>query len=205
MLRIIVRTAAAFALGAALVMGGGERLEAAPITYEGTLTPGVTVSGTVSASGFINEDAAGTDFWRFFGTAGDVVTIRGDRTNDQLDLAFSLYFGETTADESEFLVFVDWGGLTFLAFADDEIPHPGPWGDPLLENFLLPSTGVYTIAIGGFASGASTAPYTYDLVMTGATPVAVPAPGALALIGVGLLGLGLVRRRRPTADATSLH
>jgi hypothetical protein len=30
------------------------------------------------------------------------------------------------------------------------------------------------------------------------TPVPVPAPAALALFGAGLLGLGLVRRRRPT-------
>jgi len=163
---------------------------AAAITYQGTLTPGVAVTGSVSGTGWDIESAADVDFWRFSALAGDLATIRGTRLNVNLDPAFSLYSGTTTADESLFRNVASFGGLTFIDFADDEVEVPGPFGDPLLANFRLPSTGSYTIAIGGsFSAGAG--PFGYSLLLTAQ---AVPEPTPMALLGVALVAV-MVRKR----------
>ena len=167
---------------------------AAPITYEGTLTSGTAVTGMVGGSGWINEVASEVDFWRFMANAGNAVTIRGTRGNPNLDPALSLYFGVTTADQALFLNDADWGGLTYLTFADDDVSVPaGPGGDPLLNMYRLPFTGNYTIAIGGFSStGAGPFPYTLTAQVVAQ---AVTAPPTIPLLIAGLLAFACTRRR----------
>ena len=83
--------------------------------------------------------------------------------------------------------------MQFLASADDEVDPPaGPFGDPLLSFFTLPSTGNYTIAIGG-AGSEGEGPYRYSLSVQAA---AVPEPETwtMLLVGSCLLG-GWLRRR----------
>jgi len=182
--------------GSALTFGSlTASVDALPIVYEGSLTSGTAVTGSVGMSGWINEVASEVDFWRFMANAGNLVTIRGTRGSPNLDPALSLYFGVTTADQALFLNDADWGGLTYLTFADDEVSVPaGPGGDPLLSMYRVPFTGNYTIAIGGFnSSGGGAFPYTLTAQIVAQ---AVPAPATIALLVGALLAFAPMWRRR---------
>ena len=173
---------------------------AVPTTYEGIITPGVVVSGLVSGNGWGINDAAGVDFWLFNGTANQSVNIRGTRLNQNLDPAFTLYFGSTTADAAQFKHDADWGGLAFLAIANDEVPAPpGPGGDPLLSSFILPFSGAYTIAIGG-SNSSGAGPFGYLLQVSNA-PRAVPIGNSASLLVIGFIGLWCARRRASGGSA----
>ena len=185
---------AAFALG---VLATGPA-RAVPISYEGTLALPATVSGSVGGNGWESETAAEVDFWRFSGRAGDLLTAIGTRLVPGLDPVFTLYFGTTSADASLFVHDADWGGLTYLALADDEVVvGAGPGGDPALTGFLLPFTGNYTIAIGGIAS-AGAGPFGYQLQVS-----AVPEPEVAVLFGAGLGALAWFGRRKRSAERTA--
>lgn len=169
---------------------------AAPIAYEGVLAPSVSVTGSVGGFSWFLETAGLVDFWRFSGVAGQTVTFDVARLNGNLDPALSFYSGTTSADASLFRSGSSWGGLTFIGSLDDEHPAaltPGPGGDPF-GSFLLPTTGNYTLAIGGFDSTDAGA-YPYRLTMTTAV-AAVPEPETWAMLTIGLAGLGYLRRRR---------
>jgi hypothetical protein len=178
-------------VGAALAFAATGTVHAVPIVYEGTISPAAPVTGSVSGTGWATETAAGVDFWRFNGIAGEFFSVQANRLNSGLDPALTLYFGTTTADESQFLRDADWGGLVYLRLADDEIAVPGgPGGDPLLTDYLLPFSGFYTIAIGGFSSTGS-GPFGYSMQVT-----AIPEPETVLLMSLGLAAVGLTRRRR---------
>jgi hypothetical protein len=55
------------------------------------------------------------------------------------------------------------------------------------------ATGIYSINLG---TGAATLIGTYNGTLSGLTVSAVPEPGTYAMMGLGLLGLSLLRRRR---------
>ena len=182
---------------AVLLVGFCYPAHAANISYEGELPFFTTVSGQVSGSGLRTGDAAGTDFWFFRGNAGaNLDFILGSRVDPGLDMEFALYKGFTSADQSEFRSPDDggFGGLKLLAIADDEINVAnGPFGDPLLMNFVLPTTGLYTLAVGGsFSDGMG--PFGYGLTLA-ASPVPIPLPAAVWLFGAGALGVLGVRRK----------
>jgi hypothetical protein len=173
-------------------------VQASPITYQGTLISGVPVSGSVSGDGWGNEDASGIAFWRFSANAGDSVTIQANHSaaTPGLDLVFSLYFGTTTADESEFISDAQFGTaatgiLQYLTFDDES----GGNSDPLLTDYVLPFGGFYTIALGGFFGDAGN----YQLVSTVTSAAAVPLPGTVLLVGAALLGLGWSRSKYKTS------
>jgi hypothetical protein len=179
------------ALAIALALGAGAQVQAAPIVYEGTIALPGTVTGTVGGNGWESETAAQVDFWSFSARAGDVLNAIGTRLAPGLDPVFTLYFGTTSADASQFLHDADWGGLRYLAIADDELTvPPGPGGDPALTGFLLPFTGNYTIAFGGINSDGS-GPFAYRLQVA-----AVPEPEIVLLLAVGMAGIAWRRRVR---------
>ena len=168
---------------------------AAAVVYEGVLVPSAPVTGSVGGFSWFLDDGSGVDYWRFSGTAGQTVTFDVNRLNGNLDPALSLYSGITSADTSLFSASGNWGGLTFLGSLDDEhaaFVTPGPGGDPF-GSFVLASTGNYTVAVGGFNSTDAGA-YPYRLTMSLAAPI--PEPSVWAMFGVGLAGLGWLRRRK---------
>lgn len=132
----------------------------APITYNGELCPGVVNSGTAPVQSCCGFGTA--EFWFFSADAGDVVTIDVDRTNCEMDPIIVLYEG-----------FGDDSTLTFITSADDgDTPacEPGcfSFADPSLVGIVLPTTGVYTLAVWDFISGGcAVPPLTYEVVVTG--------------------------------------
>ena len=84
-------------------------------------------------------------------------------------------------------------------FPRDRLWHPpaltpGPGGDPF-GSFVLPTTGNYTIAIGGFDS-TDAGSYPYRVTLTTTAVVAVPEPSTWAMFTIGLAGVGYLRRRK---------
>jgi hypothetical protein len=184
---------------AALTLVAATAAQSAVIRYEGLITSEApTVTNSVGGFGFIRQVASDVDFWTFAGIAGSRVSIRGTRLDPGLDPALDVYFGTTTADESLFRAGQSWGGLQYLASADDEVQPPtGPFGDPFLSSFTLPSTGTYTLAIGG-AGSEGEGPYRYSLSVL-AAPVPEPETWAMFLAGSCLLRSWLRRRQKHVA------
>ena len=155
-------------------------INAAPITYEGALLSGVTQTGSIS-----DPIDTGSDFWRFSASAGDVISLTVNRIDYNLDPAMNLYSG----------LFANTNDLTAsIASGDDEIAHPGPYGDPRIANFNIATAGDYTVRVWDFLSGSG-APFDYSITLRGASSANVPEPGVASLLGLGIAGLLLSRRR----------
>ena len=178
-----------------LLFAGAPQAGAAPITYVGELFDGDVVMGDVPiwSIGYPEQ----WDYYSFYATAGDVPTIHADRLTSAMDPAMTLFLGTTTDSDG-----LDaWGstqpGMTWLAWADDNngITHGvgGPWADPIITGYALPSTGYYTIAVYDFAGTGQGCPL-YDLHIDGIS--SIPAPGAILLAGIGAGLVGWLHRRQ---------
>ena len=168
---------------------------AAPVAYEGVLSPAVPVTGQVGGFSWFLDVGTGVDYWQFAGQAGQTVSFTVDRLNANLDLGLSFYSGITSADTSQFSANGNWGGLTFIGSLDDERPPsmmPGLGGDPS-GSFVLPSSGNYTVVVGG-GNSTDAGAYPYRLTMAVAAPI--PEPPLWAILAIGLVGLQCWRRLR---------
>ena len=172
-----------------------------PITYEGTLTSGVTQAGELPDGTF--NDARDANYYRFWATAGDnvvVVVERVDSAMDPLERIYSGLYGSTTDPLLAGADNVFDNTATFVIAADDEIPNPGPFGDPRAA-FTAPVTGWYTVAVNEWASDPvpNDGDYDYQITVRGNTGNPVPEPTMLALLACGACGVVVSRRRRRTA------
>jgi hypothetical protein len=181
-------------LAASAFVAATTAAQAVPIKYEGELAlPDSSVAGSVGGFGYVREIADQVDFWSFTAHAGDLITISGIRTDAALDPTLDVLFGVTSADDSLFRTGQSWADLQFIGTSDDVVEPPaGPFGDPVLT-FLAPSSGNYTIVIGGSGSEGE-GPYAYSLSLSAVQ--AVPEPSTLLLMMAGLACVAGVARRR---------
>jgi hypothetical protein len=197
---------------AMLILAAGQS-QGAVITYSGQLfddaphVPGppgfgdsVPNTGSVSSSGnFDSAESSLSNYWTFFGNAGDTVTITVQRSEVAFD-PFLWIFEGTFADDAVFGGSVDFGDPGWLAFGDDELDDPGPWEDPqVIVELTLPGTGQYTAIVTNFASDPDDGDglFPYEIYADGVTAVAaVPEPTTLTLWGLGALGCAFVAHRR---------
>lgn len=165
---------------------------AATIIYEGTLSNEIPSFGSVSSSGDFNSPTSGlSDYWNFFGNQGDTAIISVNRLETAFDPALWVFEGSFN-DDSAFDGAIGFDDVGFLGFADDEIPNPGPFGDPeLVLTLTLPGTGEYTAIVTNFSSGndGGDGLFDYQITATGIVDVDVDVPEPSSILGAILVGV----------------
>ena len=190
------------AVAAAVLLGLQHDASADPVVNQGTLANGVTATGDL-VPGFAVDNALGADYWTFWATTGNSVTVTVDRLDGGLDPAQFVYSGKYSLTTDVGLTNgtndLD-NGTNFIDFGDDEDPPalPGPFGDPR-SVFIAPVTGWYTVAVTSFLSSGITGEdglYDYSITVSGITGSPVPEPTLIALLACGACGVAWSRRRK---------
>jgi len=124
---------------------------------------GATVNAAVGNNGSANPDQ---DYYSFYGTSGDLVTVNIDGTTNGLDTVVALYdntSGAMTVNDDA--LYQDSGSTSIF--------------DSLISNWVLPSTGYYTVlvcgspcdphSLGTVLSLTTASTGNYQLLITGAS------------------------------------
>jgi hypothetical protein len=118
----------------------------------------------------------------------EIELIEGQTTDLSAMLQDQVWYGSQN-------LAVEFAGLVLDAFGPVNLPYVGFNDGPYFvwdmgsESF---SVGLYWFDVGVFSGTFDNGYYVYAT----AEEVSVPEPGTLALFGLGLLGMGLARRRK---------
>lgn len=157
--------------------------------YLGTYNPGALDLGTFQNSN-VGEDVgpstAFEDFWVFDLNPGGTGSISADFT---LFTAIAGFTGELFADGGSTCAGSDCSSVVLGAMLASETDAGDSRWEIIADNL---SAGRYIIRVTGTTNANSTSAYTGQLAFV----ASVPEPGTLALLGLGLLGVGLTARRR---------
>lgn len=133
-----------------------------PITYIASFCGDVVWIDThATANSIDNSDY--WDYYSFYANDNSTLDIYVKRLTCGMDPAFRLYPG----------IYSDNDDLpTSLGFWDDEVSHVCCWSDPYLNDWNVPASGYYTLAVFDFLS-CEEAPFPYELVISGNTSTIV--------------------------------
>ncbi len=134
----------------------GDLPDTADPLYAGQLTSPGTVTGSLGADGEVDStDPAYSDYWQLALSAGQTVSVQVNRLENDFDPSLWVIAGVVTDPVAQFGSAFETSDPGVVGFADDEIPHVGPFGDPFLE-FTAATAGDYTIVVTNYLSGPDT-------------------------------------------------
>lgn len=182
------------AANAVTICTGCESIDGAGGTYIGAYSPDTFDEGTFNHTGIQNDVGASTDFVDYFVfdlNPGGSGSISADFTTSTriIDFVGELYADSGTSCDAgtpSSCAAPDLGTLTLIGSATES---NGRWEIMASD---LPA-GRYIIRITGTTRASGSSTYSGQLAFE---PEFVPEPGTLALLGLGLLGIGVAPRRR---------
>lgn len=133
-----------------------------PITYIASFCSDVVWIDTHATANSITNNAY-WDYYSFYANEGSTLDIYVKRLTCGMDPAFRLYSG-TYSDTDDL--------PASLGFWDDEVAHVCCYSDPYLNDWDVPASGYYTLAVFDYLS-CEAAPFPYELVISGNTSTIV--------------------------------
>jgi len=181
-----------FVLMFAAFLGLSQVSLADPIIYNPDLTADCTLyQGSISQDNEEYANPVGAEYFRFWGEQGKVYCVTGHRLDDPYDMSFWVFegqFADTTDFDGGFAGGFDASDPGWIDFADNEIPHPGPFSDPF-SMFTATTTGWHSIIVTNFDS-EGVPPYGFTLEIC-----ECPEPSTFLLVLSAGLGLAVRRRK----------